>query len=238
MTNKQNLPNDNASSPSQIPVTWRIGIAVIAAVIILALVWQFFGRRTAPATPPQAGPEAGSTTGAVATANPSSPEAMFQLGNSHYQAGEWDKAIAAYRQAIELNPNYDAAYANLGAVYYAQQKLDLAEETYLKAISLAPNDADVIYNLGAIYLQQAVSTGIPDQAKLAQAVAKINKAIELNPDLAEPYYGLGVANQLLGENDAAIEAFETFLKLDDGSDPIATSKATEILQKLKSGQGQ
>ncbi|MFQ5577776.1 MAG: tetratricopeptide repeat protein, partial [Anaerolineae bacterium] len=173
-----------------------------------------------------------------ATANPSSPEAMFQLGNSHYQAGEWDKAIAAYRQAIELNPNYDAAYANLGAVYYAQQKLDLAEETYLKAISLAPNDADVIYNLGAIYLQQAVSTGIQDQTKLAQAVAKINKAIELNPDLAEPYYGLGVANQLLGENDAAIEAFETFLKLDDGSDPIATSKATEILQKLKSGQGQ
>ncbi len=168
---------------------------------------------------------------AVAAEN--SPEKLFELGNNYYQTDRYDDAVAAFSRAIDLQPDYDAAYANLGAVYYAQQKLGLAEETYNKAIKLSPNDADLIYNLGAIYLQQSLTGAAPDQQRLTLAIETIQQAINLNPKLAQPYYGLGVAYQISGKNEEAIQAFETFLDLDDGSDPVATSNATKILQELK-----
>jgi superkiller protein 3 len=201
------------------------------------LLWQFVGRQASEPTSQTdqnlAATEAVSPSDNAAIRDKDSPEELFKLGNEYYQSGQFDDAVAAYKKAVELNPSYDAAYANLGAVYYAQQKLDLAEEAYSKAIELSPDDADIIYNLGAIYLQQSLSEGGPDQEKLDQALTQINKAIELNPELAQPYYGLGVANQLTGKNKEAVEAFEKFLELDDGSDPIATSNATKILQALK-----
>jgi len=208
----------------------RVSVAVIALAVIAGLGWQYF--RSRPAAPLSESPPSARQSASDAE----SPQALFQEGNDYYKEGRYEDAIAAYKRAIELKPDYDAAYANLGAVYYTQQKLDLAEKAYLKAIELSPNDADVIYNLGAIYMQQALATGAPDPDKLNQALEQINRAIELNPKLAEPYYGLGVANQLMGKTDEAIEAFETFLELDDGSDPIATSNATKFLQELKGGQ--
>jgi len=197
------------------------------AILLLAFALAACGPQAASTAAPT---ESDSSSAVVAE---NSPEKLFEMGNNYYQAGQLDDAAAAFNRAIELNPNYDAAYANLGAVYYAQQKLDLAEETYNKAIDLSPTDADLVYNLGAIYLQQSLTGAVPDQQKLSQAVEKIQQAIDLNPNLAQPYYGLGVANQLSGKNQEAIQAFETFLKLDDGSDPIATSNATKILQELK-----
>lgn len=237
MVENNQLPdNHSASVGSQIPMVWRIVIAGIAAVAIIGLLWQFIRNPADEAIPPTTEAVSVENTGSNLIADENSPEELFQMGNSYYQSGALEQAVTAYKKAIELNPKYDAAYANLGAVYYAQQNLDQAEEAYLKAIELSPNDADVLYNLGAIYLQQALTTGIPDQEKVNRGLVQINKAIELNPKLAEPYYGLGVAYQLQGSNDLAITAFEKFLEFDTGSDPTATQNATQILDALKSQQ--
>lgn len=234
--------DNDPQSPTPLPLWVRIGIGVIALIVILALLWRVItvgqGEKSATGEP---GAAIATTPGVApppAVVNENSPEALFKLANSYYEAGKLDDAVTAYQKAIQLNPSYDAAYANLGAVYYAQQKLSLAEEAYAQANTISPGDADIIYNLGAIYLQQAVSTatGVPDQARLDQALVQIKKAIELNPQLAEPYYGLGVAYQLTGNNEEAIKAFEQFLKLDNGSDSQATDNATKILQSLKTGQ--
>jgi len=221
--------NSNASSY----VSKFLRVAIVAMTIIMMIVLSSCGGNVSPETDSSA--QSADTTTGDAIANESSPEALFKMGNDYYQAGQLTEAVTAYRKAVELKSDYDAAWANLGAAYYAQQDLEQAEEAYLKAIDLSPKDADVIYNLGAIYLQQSLSTGAPDQQKVNKALEQINRAVELNPDLAQPYYGLGVANQLLGNSEAAIEAFEKFLEIDDGSDPIATSNATKILQSLKSG---
>ena len=232
MINKQPKPKRNASE-----ACFAFKIVNAAMVVILITTILILSACSGPATPAVGSPAqdpVADTGNAIAGEN--SPEALFEMGNDYYKNGQLDKAIDAYKKAVEQKEDYDAAWANLGAAYYAQQNLEQAEEAYLKAIALSPDDADVVYNLGAIYLQQSLSSGVPDQEKVTAALTQINRAVELNPKLAQPYYGLGVANQLSGNAEAAIEAFEKFLDLDDGSDPVATSNATKILQSLKTGE--
>ena len=233
MFNKQLEANSN-----EFYLPRKILKAAIVAVIIMmmAVLSGCGGQATSDLDNSAQNANAAAGNAVSAVSNEDSPEALFEMGNTYYKNGNLDEAINAYKKAVEQNADYDAAWANLGAAYYAQQNLDQAEEAYLKAIALSPDDADVVYNLGAIYLQQSLASGVPNQDKVSEALKQINRAVALNPKLAQPYYGLGVANQLSGNNEAAIEAFEKFLALDDGSDPVATGNATKILQSLKSGE--
>jgi tetratricopeptide (TPR) repeat protein len=220
---------------------WRVAIGLLALVIVGALAYPFIQQRLggqgAPVnTPPPNLQAPGPDLEATIQANPDSPEAYFKLGNSYYEVGQWDQAVAAYQQAITLDPNYQAAYANLGVTYYQQQQFELAISQYKKALELDPNDGEVAYNLGALYVQQALSStdGQPDLELLNQAVEQLKGVVGGNPELAEPHFTLGVAYWALNQNAEAIEAFETFLSLDKtASDSQARQEAERYLQLLK-----
>lgn len=160
-----------------------------------------------------------------------SAEEHFRKGNELSQAGDFAKAAEAYETALEFAPDDVDAMSNLGVAYYNLGELDRAIEQYTKAIERAPNDADIRSNLAAAYVQKHQTSGAPDQ--LDKALAEYQKAVELNPSLAQAFFGLGVVHVLLGQNDAAIEAFERFQELDTGQDPMATSNAEEYLRQLR-----
>jgi len=223
---------NNDSSTVQVPLVWRLVAIVVAAVVIIVLLLPAFNRSTED---PPGSPDNAAEPAAI-TETP--PETLFQQGQAYYQAGQWDQAIATYQQLIELDPEYQSAYVNLGDAYYQRNQLDLAVEAYQKAIDLDPEDADVAYNLGAAYLQQALSVEGGDQAGIEKAIEQIEHAIKLNPELPHPYYGLGAAYHILGDNTQAIENYEKFLELDDGSDERATSTAQQTLEQLKAAPGQ
>ncbi len=240
MTEQTPVPN-NTETSAPLSTGWRIAIGAIAIAVVAIAGWQLLGNKTPVSETPAAisspaVPTAPAANPTIATVD--SPEALFQMGNDFYKSGQLDKAVEAFKKAIEQDPNYVAAYANLGAVYYAQQNLAMAEETYQKAIKLSPNDGDLLYNLSAIYIQEALASGTPDQEKLSLAASQIDKAISLNPTLAAPYYGRGVIKSYTGDPAGAISDFEKFLELDDGSDPKATSNATALLKQLRASTGQ
>jgi tetratricopeptide (TPR) repeat protein len=175
--------------------------------------------------------------GQTPTDQPPTPEASsaalehFQQGNDFSRAGEFDKAAEQYEQALETDPEYVDAMTNLGVAYYSLGQLDKAIEQYTRAIEIAPNDADIRSNLAAAHVQKHQSTSDPEE--LDMAVEQYEKATELDPNLAEAYFGLGVIYALQGENAQAIQAFERFLELDQGQDPMATSNAEEYLKQLR-----
>ena len=228
-----------AEATKSIGWVWRAVIALVALIVVGFLAYPFIQEQ--PRNSDQSNAEGASEAQAsiaapeaTARANPDSAEAQFELGNAYVQTRQWEQAAAAYQRAIELDPNYQAAYANLGVVYYQQERLDLAASQYKKALELNPDDGEVAYNLGALYLQQALlSGGQPDPELLDQAIAQLQQAQELAPDLAEPNFSLGVAYAALNQRDKAIEAFETFLKLDTGQDPRASQEAESHLQTLR-----
>lgn len=220
------------------PAIWQVVLLAVALILIFILLYPLLKSPSLPSAEPSSEQVETSSTltapEATAQASPDSAQAQFELGNTYVRTGEWAKAAQAYRKAIELDPNYQTAYANLGVVYYQQGQFDLAASQYEKALELNPNDREVAYNLGALYLQQALATGgAPDQERLNRAIAQLEHVQTLDPDLAEPYFGLGVAYSILDRRDDAIQAFETFLTRDTGQDPRASQEAERYLQNLR-----
>ena len=69
--------------------------------------------------------------------------------------------------------------------------------------------------------------------QLDEALQQYLRAVELQPDLAQAYFGLGVVHMQQGRIDEAIQAMERFQQLDKGTDPTASELAEEYLQQLK-----
>jgi len=72
----------------------------------------------------------------------------FNTGLQHHQAGDVDKAIVAYRQALRLNPNVALLQNNFGVALYDQGHKEEALVHQRKAVELDPNLGIAYNNLG------------------------------------------------------------------------------------------
>ena len=240
-----NIFDEPSSAPKNegIGLMWKVVIAVAALAVIGFVAVSFLQQEPdstaitneTPTTVSSAAQSVTPTGASDGEPELATAEEYFQQGNGYVQSGQLQEAVRAYQKAIELDPDYQAVYANLGVVYYQLEQLDLATENYARALELNPNDGEVTYNMGALTLQRALlADNPPDSELLNQAIAQIEKSLELAPDLAEPYFSLGVAYLTLDQREAAIEAFENFLARDSGQDPRASQEAQRYLDTLDS----
>src|SRR6266851_664152 len=94
-------------------------------------------------------------------------------GNALAFQGKFDKAIAKYQKAIDLDSKHAPAYNNnWGRALADQRRFDEAIAKYQKTIELDPKYARAYYNWG-----NALAT----EGRLDEAVAKYEKAVELEP---------------------------------------------------------
>jgi tetratricopeptide (TPR) repeat protein len=63
-------------------------------------------------------------------------------GNEYYSKDEYDKAIAEYTRAVQLDSNYEYAYFGRGNSYYMKRDYDKAIADYEAALRINPNYAD------------------------------------------------------------------------------------------------
>ncbi|WP_310378731.1 tetratricopeptide repeat protein [Flavobacterium sp.] len=71
----------------------------------------------------------------------------FEKGNSLYQKGKYDLAIAEYKNVLTSKKHSAALYFNLGNCYYKLNKVAPAIYYYEKALVLNPNDTETVNNL-------------------------------------------------------------------------------------------
>jgi len=86
--------------------------------------------------------------------NPRSAEAYDLLGILYTRQKDFEKAVAAFRRALDLDPRSTAAHNNLGSCYLEQQKYELARSEFETTLRLFPHDRDASYNLGTLYLAE------------------------------------------------------------------------------------
>ena len=90
-------------------------------------------------------------------ASPALPDSLNTaadyLAQGDYESwvGNYDKAIAAYTRAIELDPKLAQAYNNRAYAYMSQQQYALALSDLNRALVLRPDYVNALMNRGDIY---------------------------------------------------------------------------------------
>lgn len=123
------------------------------------------------------------------------PEAQTSLGNLYAVQGEPDRAVSAYKTAVDLNPVFSPAYVNLADLYRSQGKEAEAGNVLRDAIRVMPESADLHYALGLSLIRQKHTD---------EAVEELRLAATLNPDNAQYVYVYAVALNSTGKPQQAI----------------------------------
>lgn len=160
---------------------------------------------------------------------PNCDECHVQLGEVFSRQKNFEQAEAAFKKAIELNPQSAAAYDGLAALYNTQGKLDLAAAASVKAGELhtatGGGDATSAYNAGAILV---------NSGKMAEAKAQFQRAIQLDPKMAEAHYQLAMTFINEGNVGEAIKSLEQYLSLAPAGPNAQMAK--DMLPELKKMQ--
>jgi Flp pilus assembly protein TadD len=128
---------------------------------------------------------------------------VVTLAENSRASGDLSSAISFYRRAINLDPSYAKAYVGLGETLLAAGAANEAVETFREAHDKWPNDPAILRGLGLAL----VSVNQP-----AAAAQILDQSIRIEPS-PRAYGALGIAQSLLGNVDAADQAFRQGLVL-------------------------
>jgi Tfp pilus assembly protein PilF len=136
------------------------------------------------------------------------PEAYTMLANLYNQTKRLELGAAATKKAGELTAARDAEKAA------SAEKLNAADQADAKATTVQNTSADA-YNDGV---------KLWNDKKYPEAKAKFEEAVKNNPQNADGFYMVGMADLNLGQLPAARAAFEQYLKLSPNGDKAAQVK--------------
>lgn len=111
-------------------------------------------------------------------------------GISYERAGEWDKAVADFKKALDLSPDQPLVLNYLGYSWVDRgENLDEAFRMLHKAVEARPSDGYIVDSLGWAYYKLG---------KYDEAVKELERAIDLNPGdptindhLGDAYWRIG-----------------------------------------------
>jgi predicted O-linked N-acetylglucosamine transferase (SPINDLY family) len=136
--------------------------------------------------------------------SPTNSQAYLNLGNCHRALGNPETALEAYDRAIQLDPADLPARVNRAATLLALQASDRAIEEYDEIIRQSP-DAQALCNRG-VCLQKTGRT--------LEAIEDFERAIAIDPNLAEAFCNLGISQRKSGNPSAAISAYDRAIEID------------------------
>ena len=113
-----------------------------------------------------------------------------------------DEAIPEYEKAAQFNPADLQSQANLATAYLEKGRLDDAQRVYKWTIAVDPGYGTAYNGLGVIAIQKQDS---------AAARGYFEKAVQLDPDLADAQLNLGLIYKMAGDRDRARACFQAFL---------------------------
>ena len=128
----------------------------------------------------------------------------FNQGLENSKLKQYDKAIADYTRAIELDPKLADAYYNRGVDCGKLKQYDKAIGDYTKAIELDPKSANAYYGRGVAYA---------NLNQFDKAITDYTKAIELDPKSAWAYNKRGETYLKVGKKKEAEADFAKAKKL-------------------------
>ncbi|KPK86905.1 MAG: hypothetical protein AMS27_04120 [Bacteroides sp. SM23_62_1] len=135
--------------------------------------------------------------------NADHPSAHMNLGIMYLNLGNYAKAEASYKKAIEIEPAMTTAYINLADLYRMLNRDHEGEQVLRSALERDPGMAAVHYALGLLFVRKG---------NTVEAMEHLQVAAELEPDNARFAYVYGVGLYSDGKHEEAINYLESALK--------------------------
>lgn len=126
-------------------------------------------------------------------------------GRAFYLAGDYDKAIEAFKEAIRTKPNSADTHFNIGLAYSKVGDTHKAIESFCTTIELNPNSAEAHCNLGFAY---------NDIGNATEAAESFSAAIRIRPNYVRAIWNLGMIYVGLDDLDSSLKQYETLKALD------------------------
>jgi tetratricopeptide (TPR) repeat protein len=171
--------------------------------------------------------------------NPNNAAALRQRGTAYYHQKEYEKAIADFTQAIDINSRDAAAYTGRGVSHFKKGELHDAMTDLNQAVRLKPNSAAIYHHLvdvceanndwyGVINNATHVIRLNPSESAWAcnmrgdacyheedfeRAMKEYDAAIRLNPTWDTPHYGRGWVLYRTNDLDKALADFDEAVRL-------------------------
>ncbi|UNC91112.1 DUF5050 domain-containing protein [Candidatus Contubernalis alkaliaceticus] len=193
---------------------------LIAALIIIPLV--FLAARTA-----------------VTTGTKKAIEDKLALAEKYLLDQEYEQAILAYDEVIEIDPRVEKAYTGLAKAHVGLWNMDSAEEVLKQGIEIVPNTIPLRSELAGIYLRQGKQeearevfleileddekeqSAYRGLARVYESLRDIDKMVEIlekvifeNPGYSQNYSLLAEAYVKQGRIEEALEMVKTALDMD------------------------
>lgn len=131
--------------------------------------------------------------------------ARFRLAIAYELVGDYDRAIAHYRQLVERVPSWIEPYPRLAQLYLARHQSSLATDVLKRQLA---------YRHDALaYAQLSLAERMAGGSHTA-ALARIAEAIRLDPRLPAVYVHRAALHLLADRPDAAKADFQRVLQLD------------------------
>lgn len=155
------------------------------------------------------------------------------------KSGQFEAAIAAYREAVKATPASPQAYAGLGRAYFRLEKYPDAAESFEKSLQLGPDNVEIMTWLGRCYLQDRhpekvfelirrvgaqsaqsakahllLARAYEAQEKLKEARQEIREALQRDPSCRGAHFAAGFIDWSLGDSAAAVEELQQEVALD------------------------
>jgi tetratricopeptide (TPR) repeat protein len=140
----------------------------------------------------------------------------FAWGDALQHLKEYDDAIVKYHDALEKNHSLCAAYDGVGTTNirkYAQsmrpEYLEAAAGAYRDALACSPDDAIAHCDLGNVFIKKWKAGKLRDDNLRKEAVRENEKALKINPKLAEAAVNVGYVQYMHGERSQALTYFRS-----------------------------
>lgn len=117
--------------------------------------------------------------------------------------GEFEAAIAAYRDALRSNPTHEDSLYHLGTTLEEIGDYNEAKATFVRMIELNPSSGRALGELGKV--QSLLAPGAP--LDFAEARRALLRNVQINREQAGPFQRLGLLDLNQGRFEAALENF-------------------------------
>jgi len=156
-------------------------------------------------------------TETITRAEETIPKLYYAQGNDFYKNDDYENALSSFSKAADISPDYSRAFWGLGLTYEKLDDTPNMKKSFEKALELAKAEGDTkmedkITKTAKKFLQSSGAKKLQEQ-NWEGALVCLNASLDFDPENADTYYYVALANNGLKKWDDAADAAQKGIEM-------------------------